>query len=121
MVGNVLVSGFMVAAALVAGTTARTILLACACTALPVVNSVASGLVMSLIPSEVMGRLVSAVLLINMGLPALAPYSAGRGLDVLGAPTTIIAFALVGLASLALVLSRREIRQLGYPDQWQAS
>ena len=56
-----------------------------------------------------------------MGLPALAPYSAGRGLDVLGAPTTIIAFALVGLASLALVLSRREIRQLGYPDQWQAS
>ena len=121
VVGNVLVSGFMVAAALVAGTTARTILLACACTALPVVNSVASGLVMSLIPSEVMGRLVSAVLLINMGLPALAPYSAGRGLDVLGAPTTIIAFALVGLASLALVLSRREIRQLGYPDQWQAS
>ena len=78
------------------------------------------GYVMRLIPTGMFGRVGGALLLINLGLPAAAPWLAGRGLDVVGRAGTFWGFAALGALTLALMLASRRLRTLGLPSQWDA-
>ena len=83
-------------------------------------NAVGGGYVMRLIPTGMFGRVGGALLLINLGLPAAAPWLAGRGLDVVGRAGTFWGFAALGALTLALMLASRRLRTLGLPSQWDA-
>nr|WP_300337039.1 MFS transporter [Actinomyces sp.] len=99
---------------------AQAILFGVASTVLPVWNATASGYLMHLIPSNDMGRVMSAITIVNMALPVLAPILAGAGLDAMGTSRTLLAFASFEVASVLLLAASSGLRHLGTPSQWGA-
>ena len=71
---------------------------------------------LALVPS-VLGR---ALLLINLGPPAAAPWLAGRGLDAVGCSRTLWGFTALGALALGLMLASRRLRTLSPASQWEA-
>ena len=106
--------------ALVPSVPGRALLLVPFFCVVPIMNAVGGGYIMRLIPTGMFGRVGGALLLINLGLPAAAPWLAGRGLDVVGRAGTFWGFAALGALTLALMLASRRLRTLGLPSQWDA-
>ena len=100
------------------GLAGRTAVLVLYMMAVPVLNAVTSGYVVHRIPSHVFGRVAAAVMLINAGPPALAPWVAGHGLDVVGARATFAVFALAQVVALVVMTGLKDLRRLGLPHQW---
>lgn len=84
-------------------------------------NAVGGGYVMRLIPTGMFGRVGGALLLINLGPPAAAPWLAGRGLDAVGRSGTLWGFTALGALALGLMLASRRLRALGPASQWEAA
>lgn len=107
--------------ALVPSVPGRALLLVLLFCAAPIMNAVGGGYVMRLIPTGMFGRVGGALLLINLGLPAAAPWLAGRGLDAVGRSGTLWGFTALGSLALGLMLASRRLRTLGLPSQWDAT
>ena len=107
--------------ALVPSVPGRALLLVLLFCAAPIMNAVGGGYVMRLIPTGMFGRVGGALLLINLGLPAAAPWLAGRGLDAVGRSGTLWGFTALGSLALGLMLASRRLRTLGLPSQWDAA
>ncbi|BDA64803.1 MFS transporter [Actinomyces capricornis] len=82
-------------------------LLACAGLILPVWNAEASARMMRLIPSGGMGRVLGLIQTLIMAPPILAPFLAGRGLDLLGGMPTLVLFAVVDLLAAGVLIGAR--------------
>lgn len=106
--------------ALVPSVLGRALLLVLLFCAVPIMNAVGGGYVMRLIPTGMFGRVGGALLLINLGPPAAAPWLAGRGLDAVGCSRTLWAFTALGALALGLMLASRRLRTLGPASQWEA-
>lgn len=106
--------------ALVPSVLGRALLLVLLFCAVPIMNAVGGGYVMRLIPTGMFGRVGGALLLINLGLPAAAPWLAGRGLDAVGCSRTLWGFTALGALALGLMLASRRLRTLGPASQWEA-
>ena len=107
--------------ALVPSVPGRALLLVLLFCAAPIMNAVGGGYVMRLIPTGMFGRVGGALLLINLGLPAAAPWLAGRGLDAVGRSGTLWGFTALGSLALGLMLASRRLRTLGLPSQWDTA
>ena len=107
--------------ALVPSVLGRALLLALLFCAAPIMNAVGGGYVMRLIPTGMFGRVGGALLLINLGPPAAAPWLAGRGLDAVGRSGTLWGFTALGALALGLMLASRRLRALGPASQWEAA
>lgn len=106
--------------ALVPSVLGRALLLVLLLCAVPIMNAVGGGYVMRLIPTGMFGRVGGALLLINLGPPAAAPWLAGRGLDAVGCSRTLWGFTALGALALGLMLASRRLRTLGPASQWEA-
>ena len=106
--------------ALVPSVLGRALLLVLLLCAVPIMNAVGGGYVMRLIPTGMFGRVGGALLLINLGPPAAAPWLAGRGLDAVGCSRTLWGFTALGALALGLMLASRRLRALGPASQWEA-
>lgn len=106
--------------ALVPSVLGRALLLVLLFCAVPIMNAVGGGYVMRLIPTGMFGRAGGALLLINLGPPAAAPWLAGRGLDAVGCSRTLWGFTALGALALGLMLASRRLRTLGPASQWEA-
>ena len=106
--------------ALVPSVPGRALLLVLLFCAAPIMNAVGGGYVMRLIPTGMFGRVGGALLLINLGPPAAAPWLAGRGLDAVGCSRTLWGFTALGALALGLMLASRRLRALGPASQWEA-
>ena len=106
--------------ALVPSVLGRALLLVLLFCAVPIMNAVGGGYVMRLIPTGMFGRVGGALLLINLGPPAAAPWLAGRGLDAVGCSRTLWGFTALGALALGLMLASRRLRTLGPASQWEA-
>lgn len=97
---------------------ARVVLLVLYCLPLPVLNAVGVGYVVHLIPTRSFGRVSAAIMLLNAGPTALAPWLAGHGLEVLGAPATFALMTACELVALGALACLRPLRRLGTSSQW---
>ncbi|MDO5645184.1 MAG: MFS transporter [Dermabacter sp.] len=118
MVGVLLIASSMVGVALSPSFTVGLAVFAVALLAGPAVNATVGGLLMYVIPDEILGRVMSVLYFCTGALMPLSPAIAGVGLDTLGYRGTLFVFA--GVAGLAAIvaLSSRALRQLPASGQW---
>ena len=69
-------------------------------------------------PADVIGRVSSALQLINIGPVALAPLLATTGLERLGATGALAVTAATAAAGVVVVGTAPRLRRLGVPTEW---
>lgn len=86
----------------------------------PSVNAALGGLLMHVIPNEMLGRLQSVLAFLTMAMTPLGPAIGGWGLALLGEHRTLAIFAGVAAAATALALLSPRLRRLPAADDWES-
>lgn len=97
---------------------ARSCCLLLLCLAIPTLNAVGSGYTMRLIPTDVIGRVSSALQLVNIGPVALAPLLATTALEVLGPSGALATATAIAAAGVLVLGASKQLRGLGLPADW---
>lgn len=84
----------------------------------PAGNAAIGGLLMYIVPNEMLGRVESVVTFFAGLMMPLAPALAGWGLGLVGLPWTYAFFAVLGVVATVICFAYRPIRTLPRMDRW---
>lgn len=118
VVGVLLIASSMVGVTLSPSLNSGLAVFAVALIAGPAVNATVGGLLMYLIPDEILGRVMSVLYFCSGALMPLSPAIAGIGLDVFGYRSTLLAFAGFAGVAAAVAIGSRALRSLPSSRQW---
>lgn len=118
VVGVVLIASSMVGVSLAPTFNTGLAVFAVALLAGPAVNATVGGLLMYLIPDEILGRVMSVLYFCSGALMPLSPAIAGIGLDEFGYQRTLLAFAGIAGLAAAVAIGSSALRSLPSSGQW---
>ena len=84
----------------------------------PAVNAAVGGLLMHVVPNELMGRVQAVLMFLAMLLAPLSPALAGWGIGLVGLGGTYASFGVIGALGLLTCAGFRPIRSLPRMDRW---
>lgn len=84
----------------------------------PAVNAAVGGLLMHVVPNELMGRVQAVLMFLAMLLAPLSPALAGWGIGLVGLGGTFASFGVIGALGLLTCAGFRPIRSLPRMDRW---
>lgn len=95
-----------------------TLVLAAVVLFIPAINAALGGYAMVATPTELLGRVNSASMVLGMGAVPLAPLIAGFGLSVIGRECTLIVASALCVGAVLLAISNRGLRVLPVEADW---
>ena len=84
----------------------------------PAVNAAVGGLLMHVVPNEMLGRVESVITFLAILMAPLSPALAGWGLGLVGLAGTYGFFALLGVGVAVVCAAYRPVRSLPRMDSW---
>lgn len=87
---------------------------------IPAINAALGGYSMVATPTELLGRVNSASMVLGMGAVPLAPLIAGFGLSVIGREKTLLVASVLCVCAVLLASSNRGLRAIPAESGWSA-
>lgn len=85
---------------------------------IPSLNAALAGVIIHVVPNQILGRVESVISFLAIALMPFAPALAGWGIELVGVRTTIALFAVVAALGLLVVLVSRPLRSLPRSADW---